>query len=181
MKIEVNHPGSKEFYNEMLYVLSYLKRIKKNPKKKAHRIINFLAWYIVGCAFFVAIMVLAYYYFYDVAFIFLAGAMFIIIIFYLIIIFNCSKRIKKYLNDTNHKTIEIDDEYVNYINEKENYRVAWENMEMVLINKYSTCFIPKDINTIIISISNEYIGDILKAIEDYHKEELVIDNRKLYK
>ena len=60
------------------------------------------------------------------------------------------------------------------------YRLLWKDTKSVIFNHYTICFIPKDPTKILISTRIEYKKQIKKAIREYSKRRLVIDNTKLY-
>lgn len=178
MKLEISTPGPREYYDEMLYVLSYYKKIKKNPRVKVHSLTKYLSVFIVLLIIYIAIMFIANKTFHDLLFIYLAGISSILLAYYIFVLLNANKRIKEYINNTGTKIIEINDEGVRFKDDKRDFLINWSSIHSIVINNYSICFIPEDMSNIVVSISSEYANEVLKGIKEVNKEDLAYDNRK---
>lgn len=178
MKIEVNTRGSKEFYDEMLFVVTYCKKILENPHKKAWRYTNYLLMYmsicVIMCGAFVALQFMDNEWYYLV----MIGA-FVLLFFFIVVLFaNVKKRIKMYMDDKSDKVIEVTEDCISYSSDTMNLKMNKEDIGVIVINKYSICVLPKEMNKYAISICNDYLVEFLKATSENGYDKLVVDNRK---
>lgn len=88
------------------------------------------------------------------------------------------KLIKKNLSNKKYDIIlEFTDTEVTY--EEENIRkltLSWDCIEIILVNKYSIIFIPKDNNITWLAIASDFKNEIIEAVEKYKKKNLIVDN-----
>ena len=181
MRLEVKERGTKEYYDEFLYVVSKYKEFKKNPRRKAYQFTK----YLILCNIFVLFALLINFYFYfdtkDLVFIFMTGALTVALIIQVVYLVMCIKRIKQLLNTKGVRIIEFNEDGVEYIDDDKNIRVKWEDLKYVIINKYSICMLPKAILQGFTSVSVKYKNDVIKGLKKYNKESLLIDNGHFYK
>ena len=178
MKFEVKERGSKEFYDEMLYVITYYKKFIKNPKRKAWQYTKYLVLYMIISAVMCAGF--AGWYVFDrewVSLVFV-GMFLLILIFTIMLFVNVKKRIKMYLNDTGDKVIEITDEAISYSSDSLNLKMNKEDIAIIVINKYSICILPKVMTTYALSISNDYLDEFLNGAKENGYDELIVNNKK---
>jgi hypothetical protein len=88
--------------------------------------------------------------------------------------------INQYHGITGKRSLQIAKYYVQVENSQGKYRLLWRDTKFVIFNHYTICFIPKDPTKILISTRIEYKKEIKKAIREYSKRRLVIDNTKFY-
>ena len=178
MKIEVKKRGSKEFYDEMLYVISYCKKFIKKPNQKAWRYTNYLYMFmvisVIMCGIFVAMYLLDNKWYNMV----MTGAFLLAFFFTLILLVTVKKRIKMYMDDNSDKIIEITKECIDYSSDTMNLKMNKEDISYIVINKYSICILPKELNKYAISISHDYLEDFLKGAKEEGYESIIVDNRK---
>ena len=62
MRLEVKERGSKEYYNEFLYVVSRHKKFKKNPRRKSYQFTKYLVFYNIFTFF---VLLLNFYFYLD--------------------------------------------------------------------------------------------------------------------
>ena len=180
MKLEVEERGKKEYYDEFLYVISMHKKIRDNPSKKVQRMTIYLKKYLCYVFFCLILFLLFYLKTKTLIYIFFIGILFILLFYTLIYLYNCNKAISTFQNYKGKKIIEINDKGIEYKDEIKSIKIFWDNMEFVLFNKYSICFIPKEDNNIFISVSIDYINQVLEEIKKYKKENLIRNNAKMY-
>ncbi len=177
MIIEVKTRGSKEFYDEMLYVITYCKKFLKNPKKKAWQYTKFLYIYmglsLAMLGAFIVLYTLDREWYSSV----LIGAFLLCFFFVLILFFTVTKRIKMYMNDKSDKTIEITNECISYSSDTMNLKMNKDDIGVIVINKYSICVLPKQLNSYAISISMDYLDEFLKGTNENGYSNMVVDNR----
>lgn len=175
MKLEITKRGSKEFYDEVLYVISKYKTIINNSNTKIHGLRKDAILLGLISLIFSIINLLIYYrdkaekFFLYISYFFIF--LIILSIIYYIIINN---RINKLREPDDKITITFDNKRIAYKRTNTKYDIKWEDIKYILINKYSINFIPKDKNNILLSISTEYQDKVLEAIKKYKYEELII-------
>ena len=178
MKIEINKRGSKEYYDEFLYIATKYRKYQQNPKTKTYRLTRFLAIYLCMALFAGALNLLFYFKNKESLHLMVAGMLGLMLILYLRYYVTVDRRIKAYLEDDGSKTIEFTDEYVGYKDENKDIRTSWNDLSCILISQYSICFIPKNQSDILISISREYEDEVRKGLQEVDKEYLVVENKK---
>ncbi len=180
MKIEVKERGSKSYYDEFLFVVNKYRSLLKKPNVKVSKLTVFLKQYLLLILLSIIIFIASYIFTYDILFILFTGMLSILFIFSIYYLILINKRINYLMNETGSKIININKDYVEYSDEDKSYKVKWENIKYVIINKYSICFMPYLKSEILISISTDYKDKILNAIKKYQKEKILIDNSNLY-
>ena len=80
------------------------------------------------------------------------------------------------MNEKGSKTINIEKDYISYKDNNKSFRVEFDDLKYVVINKYSICFIPKNKLSALISINVEYKKDVIDALSKYKKDYLIVDN-----
>ena len=178
MKFEVKTRGSKEFYDEMLYVATYFKKFIKNPHKKAWQYTKFLLMYMAisvvmaGC--FIALYLMDST---DFVYSLFIGMFALIFLFTVILFVSVKKRIKIYLNDISEKTIEITENEILYSSDTMNLKMKKEEIGIIVINKHSICILPKEASLFAISISNDYLDVFMKGAKENGYDNILVDNR----
>ena len=180
MKIEIKDRGQKEYYDEFLYVSTNMSRIKNNPYMKVGSATKIALIYSI-ISFICGILFSLIYYFnrstlYLIVLI-LFGILFIFSLFYIFLI---NKTIKGYLNSEGIIDFIINEDGIEI--SKDDYKVneKWDDIELIVINKYSICFIPKYPSKLLISISNDYKKDVVKGLKEVKKNSLIVDNIESY-
>ena len=173
MKIEVKKRGSKEFYDEMLYVITYYKKFIKNPRKKAWRYTNYLSLFLIislsMCGAFVAMYMMDKEWYSLV----MVGAFLLMFFFIIVFLVTVKKRIKMYMDDKSDKIIDITKECINYGSDTMNLKMNKEEIAAIVINKYSICVLPKELNKYAISISKDYLDEFLKGAKEEGDESIL--------
>lgn len=180
MRLEVKERGSKEYYDEFLYVVSKYKKFKKNPRRKAYQFTKYLIVYNIFVLF---VLLLNFYFYLDTEktiFMFMTGALTVSLMIQITYLVMCKKRIKSLLNPKGVRIIEFNEEGIEYIDDDKNIRVKWDDLKYVIINKYSICMLPKAILQGFTSVSIKYKEDVIKGLKKYNKEDTLIDNSHFY-
>ena len=176
MKLVIKERGSKDYYNEFLYVAFNYKKILNNPNKKAKKITNSLLLY----GLFIILSILLFIYFYKtdnskLYLVFIGMFIFILLADIFMLFFSCN-RIKEYMNEKGSKTINIEKDFISYKDNNKSFRVDFDDLKYVVINKYSICFIPKNKLSALISVNIEHKKDVIDAFLKYKKDYLIVDN-----
>ena len=178
MKIEVKTRGTKEFYDEMLFVVTYCKKFIKNPKRKAYQYTHYLYLYIILSVTFCACFGFLYWLEQEWYSLVMIGAFLLTLMFELILLINVKKRIKMYMEDKSDKVIEITNEFICFSSDTMNLKMNKPDIGTIVINKYSTCILSKIINSYAISISNDYLDEFIKGAKENGFDNIIVDNRK---
>ncbi len=176
MKFEVKKRGTKEFYDEMLYVISYYKKFIKKPKRKAYQYTKYLLMYITLSIIMCGAFIYLYFLDKDWYSLVMIGAFLIVLFLSIIIYVSAKKRIKMYMEDMSDKSIEITEEAICYNSETLNMKIKKEEISVIVINKYSICILPKEITTYAISISKDYLNEFLSGANENGYEKLIANN-----
>lgn len=179
MKIEIKERGSKKFYDEFLYIVSKYSKIKKNPKRKVRSLTFEIIMYIIFVS--VAILLITSFYINDNSSIYLIliGMLSILLLLIIVYLLSIIKRINILRSVTKTTIIDLDEKRIEFIDEEKNIRINWSDIEFVLINKETICFIPKRVTSTFISIPTYYKKAILKVLNKYKLDSLVINNNSL--
>ena len=176
MKFEVKERGPKEFYDEMLYVVTYYKKFVKNPKTKAWQYTKFLYLFmgvsLAMCGAFIVLHVLDKEWYSSA----MIGAFLLMFFLFLFLFVRVKKTIKIYMDDKSVKTIEINEEAISYASDTMNLKMNKEDIGTIVINKYSICILPKEMNKYVISIYKDYLDDFLKGANENGYEKMIVNN-----
>ena len=179
MKLEINKAGSSEFYDEFLYVYSNYRKYKKNPYKKAHLLTKYLIYYDLLVLIFIIMLSYLSTLEQDIFCMLLIGMLVLIFLFttfYLIII---KKRINEMIKNHSQTIITFSEEQVSFQDDSKELKIKWQDIEWIIVNNYSICMIPKAFNGVLLSISIDYQEEVLKSINKYKKNNLLINNHHL--
>ena len=176
MKIEVKESGKKEYYDEFLYVVNNYKRFKKNPHKKAYEFSKCLFLYEIFLIISILLFTLFYIQDKNLIFMFIIGMLSLIFVFVLLFLSTTKKQIKTLLNIHVGKIIDINNNYIGFKDNQNDIKIKWEDIEVIIINKYSICFIPKKLSSSIISISTDYKNEVIRGLDQINKNLLLVDN-----
>ena len=175
MKIRIKERESKKFYDEVLFVTSYYYKILKNHKKRISRMTLEFMKYLLLIGVFLLLTIYLYLDTKDNFYIFVMSVYGIFLIFCIYFIFLSYKRIKEYMVDKDEVTINITQEYIEYRTVSSYFKTNYDDMECVLINKYSICFIPKTNKSALISLGIRYKDEVIRMLKKYKKESLLVN------
>lgn len=176
MELIVDKNGTKEYYDEMLFVISRFNKYSKKPNVKAQLLTKYLFKYLFFDLLGIILAICFYIIFHNNYFIFMMGAIVLIMIYTIILYNNAKKQINNYLNDTSIKRIIIDNDYIRYQNDSVDYKISLADIKYIIVNKYSVVFLPNNINTICISLSIEYLDFVKEALKDNKASDKLIFN-----
>ena len=181
MRLEIKEQGSREYYNEFLYVVAKYRKLKKNPRRRVYNFTKYLIIYNI----ITFLMVLISLYFYlstnDTIYMFYVGALSGVLAIQIGYLFKCRKRINMLLNTKGVRIIEFNEDGVEYIDDDKNLRIKWDDLKYVIINKYSICMLPKATLQGFTSVSVKYKDEVINGLKKYQKESVLIDNSHFYK
>ena len=178
MEIRINDSGSKDYYGEVLAVMSNYGKLVKNPRQKI-RGLHKQAMMLTGIAL-VFLVVFSILYAMDMSY---TLYFYIIIIFavalVLGIIYNIliNRRISQLKNPGADKRLVIENDHVELSIDSEKTRLLISEIQYILINNYSIAFLPQNINSKMIAVNVAYKNEILNSINE---KNIIIDNSDLY-
>lgn len=179
MKFEYDKRESKEFYEEVLFILYRYREIKRKPNKKAKSLIKDLTFYEVLGIIAIILEIISYIMYKNIMFIVFTGMVLFIFIFLLVLLINSKKHVELLMNIKGKITVEIEKNNIIYNDGTKKYEISWKEISNVIFNKYSITFLPNTLNSVIISIPIKEKDNIISLLKKYKKEELIIDRRKL--
>lgn len=178
MEIRINDSGSKDYYGEVLAVMSNYGKLVKNPRQKI-RGLHKQAMMLTGIAL-VFLVVFSILYAMDMSY---TLYFYIIIIFavalVLGIIYNIliNRRISQLKNPGADKRLVIENDHVELSIDGEKTRLLISEIQYILINNYSISFLPQNINSKMIAVNVAHKNEILNSINE---KNIIIDNSDLY-
>ena len=178
MEIKIDNVNSKNYYDEVLGVISNYKKLIKNPHQKINGLKR-QATILTGISLvFLVVFSILYlmnrsYSLYLIVVIIFAVAFVLGIIHYLLI----NRRVNSFKNVSSDRKLIIENDYVELIVGEEKSRLEMSDVQYFIINKYSVCFIPRTENSKLIAVNIAYKDSILSAIDD---KSIIVDNSSLY-
>lgn len=174
--------NDKEFYNELLYVTTKYSRILVNPHLKMRKVTSSFLFTMLLCILSIVLLLMVYLKHNKVLILVLIILCILLLLMTLMYFIRAKMFIKEQINDSDTSTIDINKSGVRITRGKKlDYKIDWDNIKYVLINKYSISFVPLKRSYLMIGANISHKKDIIKAIKEVKKEELVIDNSDLYK
>jgi hypothetical protein len=177
MEILIDGVESSQYYDEVLYVASNYSKFVKNPRKKAGSLKRY-ALFLTGIAF-VFLVIFAFLnhsnpentlYFYVMLLFLVTFALGIV--YYILI----NHRISKFRNSNFAKRLGIEKDFIEFYVADDYYRMEMSDIQYILINRYSICFLPREKSNVI-AINVRYKNQVLEAIGE---SGLIVDNSELY-
>lgn len=178
MEIELDKNESNNYYGEVLAVMSNYLKLVKNPKKKI-RGTNTEAILLTGIALVFLVIFTALYLLNQSYTLYLYVIIIFSIALILGIIYNIliHRRISKLKNNDLEKKLIIEDEYVEMNIGDEKFRLNFNDMHWIILNKYSITFLPKIEGATLIAIGIRYRDQVISNIKE---KSLIVDNTNLY-
>ncbi len=173
MKLEVKERYPRECYDELLYVVSFLKYFRKKPETKVERVTEHLQKYSLYSALAFSLFLVFNMIFKNIIFLIMAVLAVLIGIYAYMTKKDSEKQIDAFLNEAGNRTYEINDEGITYSSDTKMVKLPWENIEMILKGKYAFCFVPSSNTDFIICISRQYEDEVMQGIKEAGKEKLI--------
>ena len=177
MTIEIKEKGTREFYKEVVNVISQYRQLLYRPEDKlkdnfkksifltvAMALICLLSLYGGITGSFTVLKILAIVF---AAFAAVATALVLIRMY---------KMVDAYLADDRPSVVNIDENGIEL--EKtgaQAVRLAWDNVAFVRSFAESTCFFSKDMSGIVLAVINDYKKELLDYIKDNNIDVKVVD------
>ena len=178
MEIEIDKIESNNYYGEVLAVMSNYSKLVKNPRQKIQGL-NSHAILLTGIALAFLVIFAALYLISPSTTLYL----YVIIIFSIalilgiIYIFLINRRISKLKNNDSPKKLIIEEEYVEMHIGEEQFRLNFNDIHWIILNKYSITFLPKIEGATLIAVEIKYKIQVIDNIKEKH---LIVDNSNLF-
>ena len=104
----------------------------------------------------------------TIMFLFIAGIIYNILI---------NRRVSKFKDDDSQKTLIIENDYVELLSGSQKARLEMSEIQYVIINNYSICFLPKNVGSTLIAVNKSYKDSVINAIVN---KDIIVDNSSLY-
>ena len=176
MKIEINKPGPRAFYDEIVFILINNSKIRNNPTKPAKTMTGFMATRIIG--YFLVAMVALYLAIskQDMIYMAIFGALLVAVVAVFITYRHSRKQVYELMDDVSPKTVEIDERGIAYTENAMELRYDWSDISCIILNKNSFAVLPKDKMKAMIFISTEYKDQVLRGLKEADHAYLLEDN-----
>lgn len=165
MEINIDKNTSSSYYDEVLSVMSNYKKLVKNPNQKIASIKR-QATILTGISLvFLVIFTILYamdmtYTLYLYIVVIFAVSLVLGIIYYLLI----NRRINSFKNVDSAKKLVVENDHVEMHVGDEKTRLEMSEIQSILINRYSICFLPASANSKMIAVDVKYKDSILKPL-----------------
>jgi len=175
MKIEIPERGSKEYYDEYLYILTKYKKLINNPHIKITKLTNesfrlCLLSIIMTILMFIIFIINTD----NKVFLYLGIFFILLIILSVIYYYIITTNINKLRSNKGLITIEFNKDKIQYITKDKQLDILWDDIKYIIINKYTITFIPYEINKTILSINITYKEELFKILKKLKKEDLIV-------
>ena len=174
MRFEIKEKGSRNFYEEVLYLSLIRKDVLKNKKYKMYKISDYHKRYIIFAGISILLMFIFYLLFKNGLFLMFAGMMLLILAYEILSMNNFNKYIDAALSQDANRVVEINEDGVFYADGNKDLRLNWDGIHSVVIGKYSISFFPKIETDYIISLESKYKDSVSDCVKQYGKAELLI-------
>lgn len=181
MKIEVKERDVM-YYDEILFISTFMKKIIANPFNKVkglskHYKMYSIFWGLVTLLYLIVTFVTKF-----ESGIYMVWFCLVFLIISMRGWIQAKRLLKKYSLIDNVSIFEINEDSLRITGVDESVvSIKWDSVRNILISKYSIVFIPKDNVNVLMTVSMKYVDNVLKVINKLKKNDLVIDNRNLYK
>ena len=174
MTIVSKEKDNKKYYEEFMYIASNYYIFKKRPKTKVHSLINMYKFYVI------TFLILSIAFLFIPQFYELSALLCAFFAFYLYLYFESKYRLREYLK-YGDSLIKIDEEGIeNICDNKMTVKLPWDAIELIIINKYTICVLPRNFSAVLIGIEIGAKDDICTALKNYKKLNLLVDNSDKY-
>lgn len=181
MEIKVTEKGTKDYYNEFLYMAYNYKSFRNNPFKKTHNI-SFIVFIYIAI---LAICTICFYQFYKITldnqFLVEAGMLIVLEMVLIVIYIIIQMQINNFMNISGDRKIKISQKGLEYVDDIQNLRISWDDIKNIIINQYSITVVPNSKNRAFMAISKTYKEEFIKGLEKFDKTSLLVDNGSHYK
>ena len=174
MKIDIDNPGTKDYYDEFLFIVNNRKKICSNLNIKVYKL-SYVAYRYLAISFIIFLIFLFWYLRSNkVLHLFITILFLFLIILSIIYLFLIKKRINKLLNSFSKTEFAIENECVFVESNEQKYKLKFDEIKGIIMGNYTLSFIPKDIKKQFITTRIEYKDEIIKALKKYNKDKLII-------
>ena len=176
MTIEIKEKGSRDFYKEVVNVLSQYRQLLYRPDDKLR---NVFTRYIFMAAAMLLLCLMSLYGGITGSF----NAMKILTVVFaglaaiatVVILFKMNKMVDDYIADDRPSVVRLDENGVEIEKSgSQAVRLAWDNVAFVRSFVESTCFFAKDMSGIVLCVNNNYRKEVMDYIKSNNIEVKVV-------
>jgi hypothetical protein len=179
MKIEISKRGTEAFYDELAYLTVARNKIRNNPKKKVIKLSSHMRSYAILNILLIIACSLLYFLVYKSLFlIFMNGIFSLSFMLSVFVLFALDNRITAARKVEGTYTLEIDEEGICYSIHHTSYKLVWEEIEYIIFNKRTICFLPKSKYKALLAVNMIYADKVKEVLKKYNKTKLIVDNNK---
>lgn len=183
MKIEIKDRDSHS-YDEILALSKDYKKVSANPRVKVvpYSLVYFKwIWILLFIMLFMIVLL-----FVPECSMIAAVGLFVMFCFEIRMIKNyiyCKKVLKEYSEQKINSVIDFSKDKIVLIQDSGTETcILWDSIKYIFVNKYSIVFFQNNTNVgPVLGFSVRYIDDLLQVLDKYSYNDLLIDNRNLYK
>ncbi len=167
MVIEVKEKGSREFYEEVVNVISQYRYLIKNPERKLRSNLKGLRIYlIILVVMFILLLAMGFAWGFDTLDIVTIVALGIVGIFGCRYLISMKKLVNQMLDDKRTSTFTIDESGVELVKDGQTVKLAWENIAFVRMFKESMCFVASNVTSFVIALDRKHSAGVPEYIRD---------------
>lgn len=174
MRFEITEKGSRDFYEEVLYLSLIRKDVLKNKKYKMYKVCDYFKRYIIFAGMSILLMFIFYIMFKNGLFLMLAGMMLLVLAYEILSMNSVNRYINAALSEDANRAVEINEDGVFYADGNKDLRLSWDAIHSVVIGKYSISFFPKNETDYIISLESKYKDSVSDCVKQYGKADLLV-------
>lgn len=174
MRIDIKEVGSKDFYEEIVYLSLVRRNIINGKDFKLYKVSEHYRKYILFTGASILMMFIFYLLFKNGAFLIHAGMMMLLLAYEIVSLNNSNKYVNELMSENVNKYVDINEEGINYNDGKKNIKLDWNDLKAVIFGKYSISFFPIRETDYIISLDNKYKDTVSDCLKQYDKDNLLI-------
>lgn len=174
MKKEIDTVGTKNYYDEYLFVLSNYKKIFYNLKTKIYKL-SINSYKLLAVSLFMFLLFLFWYLNDKENINLLIMILFLsLTILSILYVFLIKNRINKLINSFRKSVFGIEKDYVYIEYDNTDYKIFFNEIKGVIIGKYTITFIPNDLSKQFITTRIEYKDEIISIFKKLKKDNLIV-------
>ena len=166
MKFVIKEAGSREFYDELLYVAAQRRNISKGKKLKQGTISGFYKKKLILGLFGMAFVAGSWLLFRDAVFVILLIMMALLTAIVLYYLKTVNKSVDSLMDTSGERTVEIDAEGVKFTDESKSLDYRWDDIMKIVIGEHSVSFLPVKENEFVIALEDRYKDEILSVLKE---------------
>ena len=177
MRLEIRNAGSRQFAEELMYVISQKKTIAKEHRLKSGNITATYRYYLLLGAFGVVFTIVAYLVFKYLIFILLCGVFAAFLFVYYVSMQKTNRYMDQIIADRGTRVIELKEDEISFTDNVKTVNYSWNDVLAVVVGQYSITVIPTADNELAIGIDIQHKDDIVSFLDANNLNKLLINLR----